>query len=150
MKRFALDECKKLFIEEIKSEAKLHDESRYIHRLHALLLVANGLSAYQVSDMIGISPRTIENWINLYMNAKHGHGLNAIWELGPIGRRSQIAGIEDKVAKDLKDPPPKFGFMAYPAWNWKALQRQLVAKYHKKKLGRRQCERIFQKLSPKI
>ena len=43
-------------MKEIIAEIRRSDDSRYDHRLHGLLLVANGMSPYRVSEVLGNSP----------------------------------------------------------------------------------------------
>ena len=56
MKRLAIPEDMK---KEIVREIRRNNESRYDHRLHVILLVANGMSPYMVSDVMGDSPRSV-------------------------------------------------------------------------------------------
>ena len=48
------------------------NESKYDHRLHGILLVANGMSLYRVSDAMCDSPRSVENFVNSFL--KEGFG----------------------------------------------------------------------------
>jgi len=41
-------------------------ESRYDHRLHGILLITQGLNAYDVTDILGQDPRTIERWVQRF------------------------------------------------------------------------------------
>ncbi|MCL4411746.1 MAG: hypothetical protein M1526_00075 [Candidatus Thermoplasmatota archaeon] len=56
------DDKKKEIIEEIRRS----DESGYDHRLHGVLLVANDMSPYSVSKVMGNSPRNIERTGSTY------------------------------------------------------------------------------------
>ena len=50
----------------LQDEIRRSDESRYDHRLHGLLLVAQGMTAPEVSRMLGDSPRTVQYWIRRF------------------------------------------------------------------------------------
>ena len=52
----------------LQDEIRRNDEARYAHRLHALLLVAQGMSCRQVAQLLGDAPRTIANWVNRFEN----------------------------------------------------------------------------------
>ena len=64
MKRLAIPEGRK---NEIIREIRRSDESKYDHRLNGILLVANGMSPYRVSEVMGDSPRSVENWVNSFL-----------------------------------------------------------------------------------
>ena len=64
MKRLRISDDRK---KEIIGEIRRSDESKYDHRLHGILLVANGMSPYEVSSVIGNSPKSIENWVNTFL-----------------------------------------------------------------------------------
>src|SRR5580700_11389390 len=50
----------------LQDEIRRSDESRYDHRLHGLLLVAQGMTAPEVSRMLGDSPRTVQYWLRRF------------------------------------------------------------------------------------
>lgn len=50
----------------LRQEIARSEESRYDHRLHGVLLVCSGRSCYEVADLFGHSPRTIEYWVNRF------------------------------------------------------------------------------------
>ncbi len=47
----------------LQDEIRRSEQSRYDHRLHGVLLVAQGLSAHQVAGYLGDSPRTVQYWV---------------------------------------------------------------------------------------
>jgi hypothetical protein len=47
----------------LQDEIRRSEESRYDHRLHGVLLVAQGLSCPEAARVLGDSPRTIEYWV---------------------------------------------------------------------------------------
>src|SRR3989304_8756335 len=50
----------------IRQEIARNDESRYDHRLHGVLLVANGMSARQAALWLSESERTVQRWVNRF------------------------------------------------------------------------------------
>src|SRR5450759_1446251 len=62
------------------------EDSRYDHRLHGLLLVCQGFSCPEVSDILGDSPRIIEYWVNDFNNK----GFAGLREGKRTGRPSSI------------------------------------------------------------
>ena len=39
---------------------------RYNHRLHGLLLIAQGMSALEVAQLLGDAPRTVQSWVRRF------------------------------------------------------------------------------------
>src|SRR5215470_4586868 len=50
----------------LQDEIRRSEESRYDHRLHGLLLVAQGLSCRGVAQLLGDSPRAVQYWVNRF------------------------------------------------------------------------------------
>ena len=50
----------------IRQEIARNDESRYDHRLHGVLLVANGMSARQAASWLSESERTVQRWVSRF------------------------------------------------------------------------------------
>jgi len=50
----------------LQDEIRRSEESRYDHRLHAVLLVAQGLSPPKVADWLGDSVRAVELWVHRF------------------------------------------------------------------------------------
>ena len=50
----------------LQDEIRRSEESRYDHRLHGVLLVAQGLTCPEVARALGDAPRTIEYWVERF------------------------------------------------------------------------------------
>src|ERR1035438_3430072 len=50
----------------LQDEIRRSEESRYDHRLHGVLLVAQGATCPEVSRLLGDAPRTVENWVRRF------------------------------------------------------------------------------------
>jgi transposase len=125
----------------IRQEIGRSDDSRYDHRLHGLLFVATGRDCYEVAEILGHSPTTIESWVHLF----NDHGLEGLYDEPRSGRPSRISeSMVEEIDKDLRKNPGEFG---YPQnlWDGKLLSHHLHEKYHLL-IGVRQAQRLFHKL----
>ena len=137
MKRLAILEDRK---KEIIGEIRRSDESKYDHRPHGVLLVANGLSPYRVSEVMGDSPKSVENWVNSFLK----DGFGSLREPRRPGRPTRLSDIMDSISLDLRKNPMDLGY-SQNLWDGKLLSHHLSLRYSVD-LGTRQCQRIFRKL----
>ena len=137
MKKLTIPEDRK---SEIIAEIRRSDDSKYDHRLHGLLLVANGMSPYEVSDVLGNSPKSIEAWVNIFLK----EGFKGIREPIRSGRPPRLSNILDAIGRDLRKNPMDLGYKQN-LWDGKLLSHHIKEKYGIV-LGTRQCQRIFRKL----
>ena len=137
MKKLTISEDRK---KEIIAEIRRSNDSRYDHRLHGLLLVANGMSPYRVSEVLGNSPKSIENLVNVYIE----EGLDSLRETKRSGRPPRLSNLMDSIDSDLMKNPRDLGY-SQNLWDGKLLSHHLREKYDID-LGTRQCQRIFRKL----
>src|SRR3984957_3964482 len=47
----------------LQQEIRRSEESRYDHRLHGVLLVAQGMTCPEVARLLGDAPRSVEYWV---------------------------------------------------------------------------------------
>lgn len=66
----------------IRQEIERTDESRYDHRLHGVLLVANGQSCGEVAGLFGEDLRTVQRWVRRF----EGRGFDGLREGERPGR----------------------------------------------------------------
>src|SRR2546429_6831495 len=50
----------------LQQEIQRSEESRYDHRLHGVLLVAQGMTCPEVARLLGDAPRSVENWVHRF------------------------------------------------------------------------------------
>src|SRR5436305_9686121 len=50
----------------LQDEIRRSEESRYDHRLHGVLLVAQGMTCPEVSRLLGDAPRSVEYWVRRF------------------------------------------------------------------------------------
>lgn len=124
----------------LQNEIRRNVKTSYIHRLHAMLLVAHGMSCREVGKILGDSPRTVAYWASRF----ESEGLAGLTERERSGRPSrlteeQLAAIEAALQKD----PAEFGLQGL--WEGKTLSCFIWQQWGAS-LGVRQCQRLFRQL----
>lgn len=125
----------------LQQEILRSDESRYDHRLHGVLLVCSGKSCYEVADLLGHSPRTIEYWVERFEKS----GFAGLREGERPGRPAALDGpARERIGRDLRRLPRELGY-GQNLWDGKLLGHHLSRAYGVE-LGVRQCQRLFHEL----
>ena len=70
----------------IQDEIRRNPAARYEHRLHAVLLVAQGMSCVKTAELLGDSVRSVEEWVKSFNQI----GLQALYDLPVPGRPSRV------------------------------------------------------------
>ena len=123
------------------TEIRRSDESRYDHRLHGLLLVAQGMTAPEVSRMLGDSPRTVQYWLRRFEE----EGLSGLAEGDRPGRPRRLTEAQmHSVEAALRKRPEDVGLTG-TLWDGKTLSAYLERQFEVD-LGVRQCQRLFRQL----
>ena len=122
----------------IQDEIRRTEQARYDHRLHGVLLVAQGMSCPEVAARLGDSPRAVEYWVNRF--EKSGFGGLADGERS--GRPSRLNARQlEQINIWLRQSPQQCGLDAN-LWDGKTLSA-LIEKKFQVRLGIRQCQRLF-------
>ena len=122
----------------LQDEIRRSEESRYDHRLHGVLLVAQGVSCPKAAQLLGDSRRTLEYWVHRF----EAHGLAGLREGERPGRPSRLSDPQLKlVSAALRLPPLHFGLEAH-LWDGKLLSAHVEQEFGVT-LGVRQCQRLF-------
>ena len=125
----------------IRQEIGRSEESRYDHRLHGLLLVANGQSCGAVAGLFGEDARTVQRWVQRFDE----RGFKGLREGERAGRpRSLEARQWRRLERDLRRNPREYGH-DQNLWDGKLLGEHLRERYQIS-LGVRQCQRIFSQM----
>ena len=125
----------------LQDEIRRSHDARYDHRLHALLLVAQGLTCPEVSDLLGDAPRTVENWVHRFEE----EGLAGLVEGERTGRPSRLGEAElEAVEAALRGSPRDHGLSAN-LWDGKTLSAWIKQELGIS-LGVRQCQRLFRQM----
>jgi transposase len=125
----------------IQQQIGRSEDARYDHRLHGVLLVAKGYDCYEVAEILGHSPTTIENWVNTY----NTRGVEGLHDDSRPGRPSRISdAVKDQIDHDLRKNPRDLGY-SQNLWDGKLLSHHLKERYQIT-LGIRQAQRLFHQL----
>lgn len=122
----------------LQDEIRRSEESRYDHRLHGVLLVAQGMTCPEVARILGDAPRSVEYWVRGFEET----GLAALREGERTGRPRRLNEEQlQAVNVALRRTPSDLG-LGGNLWDGKTLAAWIGQEYaiH---LGTRQCQRLF-------
>ncbi|WP_321471895.1 helix-turn-helix domain-containing protein [uncultured Paludibaculum sp.] len=129
----------------LQDEIRRSKESRYDHRLHGVLLVAEGMSCRQAAAILGDSPRAVEYWVRNFER----NGLAGLRDGSRPGRPPRLTDDQMKlIGRALRRPPHSSG-RSVGAWDGKVLS-EFVKKELGVVLGIRQCQRLVKSLGPNL
>jgi transposase len=118
----------------LQDEIRRSPDARYDHRLHGVLLVAQGMSCRKAAEVLGDAPRTVEYWVHRFEETGFG-GLSDGEREGRPSRLSLQA--REKVEAALRRSPAHYGL---PAQLWDG---PLLSAFLQKL---RLCQRLFRQL----
>jgi transposase len=122
----------------LQDEIRRSEEARYDHRLHGVLLVAQGMSCPEVSRLLGDSPRTVEYWVRRFEE----RGLTGLVEGERTGRPRRLNDKQlEEIKSVLRQPPESVG-IASGLWDGKGLAT-FIKKQYGVTLKVRQCQYMF-------
>jgi len=125
----------------LQDEIRRSSDSRYDHRLHGVLLVAQGMTAPEAGKLLGDSPRTVQYWIDSFER----EGLTGLTDQEKTGRPSRLTEKELAIIDNtLRDSPSKVG-MPNNLWDGKTLSA-FIKKRFSVDIKVRQCQRLFRQL----
>lgn len=137
MKRLTISDASTIVLG-LQDEIRRSEESRYDHRLHGVLLVAQGMSCPEVSHLLGDSPRTIEYWVRRFEEG----GLAGLVEGERSGRPRRLSDMQlAEIDSMLRQTPESVGISS-GIWDGKGLAAFIKMKYGVI-LGVRQCQYMF-------
>ena len=122
----------------LQDEIRRSEESRYDHRLHGVLLVAQGMTCPEVSRLLGDAPRSVEYWVRRF-EQKGLAGLVEGQRSGPPQRLSE-AQLQE-VDQALRRTPRDLG-LSGTIWEGKTLSAW-IEQHFRLRLRVRQCQRLF-------
>jgi transposase len=125
----------------LQDEIRRSQESRYDHRLHGVLLVAQGMTCPEVARWLGDAPRSVEYWVGRFAQ----EGLAGLLEGERSGRPRRLSEKQmEAVDRILRRSPREVG-LSGNLWDGKRLSRWIEQTHHLT-VGVRQCQRIFRQL----
>lgn len=125
----------------LQDEIRRNEESRYDHRLHAVLLVAQGLTCPEAASLLGDSRRSVEYWVHRFEQS----GLAGLQDGEREGRPSRLTEEQMRRVSAALRLPPRDAGMAGNLWDGRMLSA-FLAKEFSAELGVRQCQRLFRQL----
>jgi transposase len=125
----------------LQDEIRRSEESRYDHRLHGVLLVAQGMTCPQVAQLLGDAPRSVEYWVRSFEEA----GLAGLREGERSGRPRRLSGQQLREINAALRGMPRAAGMGGNLWDGKTLAAWIERQYGIG-LGVRHCQRLFRQL----
>ena len=131
--------------EKIRSEIQKFfssdEDARFVRRLDTILLICNGYSIRQTSEIFNTNPTTIQRWIQKL----NKQGFQGLKDQEGRGRRSQLSNDDlSSLKADLKLNPGHFGY-ENARWDGKLLSHHLRIHY-RAELKVRRCQYLFKEL----
>lgn len=124
-----------------QDEIRRSDEARYDHRLHSILLVAQGMTCPEVAKKLGDSTRTVQYWVHRFED----DGFSGLADADHVGRPRRISQIQLKEINLMLRKSPADAGLQGNLWDGKTLSLFIKNKYVIT-LGVRQCQRLFRQL----
>lgn len=129
----------------LQDEIRRSEESRYDHRLHGVLMVAQGLTCTEVANLLGDAPRTVAYWVQRFEE----EGLAGLAEGDRPGRPRRLKPEQlEQIGAAIRGSPVDWG-LNNNLWDGKTLS-EFIFREWKITLGVRQCQRLFKKLGFRI
>jgi transposase len=125
----------------LQDEIRRSEESRYDHRLHGVLLVAQGMTCPEVARRLGDAPRSVEYWVGRFEEG----GLAGLLEGERPGRPPRLSEKQMEAVDRILRQPPREAGLSGNIWDGKTLSTWIEQKYEIT-VGVRQCQRIFRQL----
>ena len=125
----------------LQDEIRRNPESRYNHRLHGLLLIAQGMSGLRVAQLLGDAPRTVQYWVRHFEQK----GLAGLWDAERAGRPRRLNAQQLQVVEKALRQSPREQGLSTNLWDGKTLSTWIEQRFGVH-LGVRQCPYLFRQL----
>jgi transposase len=130
-----------VLIAALQNEIRRSDEARYDHRLHAILLVAQGMTCPEVAAQFGDSARAVQKWVHRFEE----EGFAGLAEADRPGRPLRLNEKQLKEVERVLRLSPREAGMGVNLWDGKTLSA-FIKKRFGVTLQVRQCQRLFNQL----
>jgi transposase len=125
----------------LQDEIRRSADARYDHRLHGVLLVAQGMTCREVAGVLGDAPRTVEYWVHRF----EARGFAGLSDGLREGRPSSLKPKDrDRIESVLRRNPADYGLAAH-LWNGPLLSTFLEKQFGVT-MSVRNCQRLFRQL----
>jgi len=126
----------------IKQEISRIKDGKYVRRLDAMLLIAEGRSAYEVAELFGYSPRSLHNWIKAI---EENQDFTVLKDKPHPGRPGSLnESHKNELRECLSRPPVESGYQN-ARWSGKLLSSHIKEQYGIS-LGVRRCQKLLHEL----
>ena len=125
----------------LQDEIRRSEEARYDHRLHGVLLVAQGMTCPEVGRVLGDSPRAVEYWVKRFED----RGLSGLIDGERSGRPRRLSDEQLEVINTVLRQTPESVGLTGNIWDGKSLSA-FIRKQFRIMLGVRQCQYMFKSL----
>jgi transposase len=140
MKRLEIADASQIILA-LHDEIRRSEDARYDHRLHAVLLVAQGMPCSHVSQLLGDSIRTVQNWVNQF----ESRGFAGLADRPRPGRPPKLTDEQLVVIEEvLRSSPEEHGLSGY-LWDGKTLSAFILREFDVD-MSVRQSQRLFRQL----
>ena len=124
MKQLIISNAKQVIME-LQEEIRRSKDARYDHRLHAILLVAQGISSPEVARLLGDGTRTVQMWIHRFED----EGFQGLMDKHRPGRPPQLKEERlSEIGRALRSAPEEYGLNGY-LWDGKTLSAFIEQQY---------------------
>jgi len=106
MKKLIIQDAESIILG-LQDEIRRSAEARYDHRLHGLLLVAQGMSGHEVARLLGDSPRTVAYWVSRFEE----EGLAGLVDAERSGRPRRLTEPQIQIIDAALRQQPADGFV---------------------------------------
>lgn len=125
----------------LQDEIRRTSDARYDHRLHGVLLIAQGMTCPEVARLMGDAPRTVEYWVRQFEE----EGFSGLAEGERPGRPGRLTDEQiEGIGVVLRQSPREVG-LGVTLWDGKTLSAFIRERFGVS-LGVRQCQRLFRHL----
>jgi transposase len=125
----------------LQDEIRRSQEARYDHRLHAVLMVAQGMTCPEAARILGDSPRTVQYWIRRFEE----DGFAGLADADRPGRPRKLDSQQIEIINQALRKSPRDAGFTTNIWDGKTLST-FIKKTFSIDLGVRQSQRLFRQL----
>lgn len=122
----------------LQDEIRRSEESRYDHRLHGVLLVAQGMTCPAVGRLLGDGPQTVRDWVRRF----EGKGLAGLADGERPGRPRRLSDRQLAAVKAVLRQTPASVGLTGNLWDGKTLSA-FIKRRCDVSLGVRRCQALF-------
>src|SRR5437867_11415731 len=129
----------------LQDEIRRSEESRYDHRLHGVLLVAQGMTCPEVSRLLGDAPRSVEYWVRRFEE----RGLGGVVEGQRAGRPPRLMEAQFREVDRVLRQTPRDLVLTGTLWDGKTLSAWIEQRFQVR-VQVRQCHRLLRQRGSRL